>query len=56
MKNNKHIKSETEYNEVLKRIEALFDAEQGTPEADELELLVTLVESYEKEHFPIEVP
>ena len=50
------IKNETEYNEALKRIEELFDAEQGTPEADELELLVALVELYEKEHFPITVP
>ena len=32
----------------------MFDAEQGTPEADELELLVALVELYEKEKYPIE--
>ena len=53
---NKLIKNETEYKEALKRIEELFDAEQGTPEADELELLVALVELYEKENFPIEAP
>ena len=56
MKYNKLIKTETEYNDALKRIEKLFDAEQGTPEADELELLVALVELYEKEKFPIEAP
>ena len=50
------IKNETEYNEALKRIEELFDAEPGTPESDELELLVALVELYEKEHFPITAP
>ena len=49
MKYNKLIKTETEYNDALKRIEKLFDAEQGTPEADELELLVALVELYEKD-------
>ena len=56
MSYNKLLKSETDYNEALKRIEELFDAEQGTPEADELELLAALVELYEQEHFPIEAP
>ncbi len=56
MSYSKLIKTEAEYNEALKRIDELFDAEQGTPEADELELLVALVELYEKEHFPIEAP
>ena len=53
---NKLLKTESDYNEALKRIEELFDAESGTTEADELELLVALVELYEKEHFPIEAP
>ena len=35
------------------RIEALLDAEPGTPEGDELELLVSFVEVYEEEHYPI---
>lgn len=56
MSYNKRIKNETEYKKDLKRIDELFDAEQDTPEADELELLVALVELYEKEHFPIESP
>ena len=53
MSYNKLIKTEAEYNDALKRIDELFDAEQGTSEADELELLVALVELYEKEHFPM---
>ena len=56
MSYSKLLKTEEDYNEALKRIDELFDAEQGTPEADELELLVALVELYEKEHFPIEAP
>ena len=44
MSYNKLIKTESEYNSALRRIEELFDAEQETPEADELELLVALVE------------
>ncbi|HGO5291547.1 TPA: hypothetical protein ACK210_001191 [Photobacterium damselae subsp. damselae] len=46
------ILSENEYRMVLKRIEAIFDAEPDTPEGDELEKLVTWVEAYEEEHFP----
>ena len=56
MSYNKLLKTEDDYNAALKRIEKLFDAEQGTAEADELELLVALVELYEKEHFPIDAP
>ncbi|MBR4629906.1 MAG: DNA-binding protein [Treponema sp.] len=53
---NKLIKTEEDYNFAMKRIDELFDAEEGTPECDELELLVALVELYEKERFPIESP
>ena len=49
MSYNKLIKTEADYNNALKRIEQLFDAKAGTPEADELELLATLVELYEKQ-------
>lgn len=56
MSYSKLLKNEADYNEALKRIDELFDAEPGTAEADELELLVALVELYEKEHFPIEAP
>lgn len=47
------VASEQDYKRALKRIEALFDAEPGTPEGDELELLVSLVEAYEDLHHPI---
>ncbi|MBQ9205708.1 MAG: DNA-binding protein [Treponema sp.] len=52
----KLLKTEEEYTAALARIDDLFDAEQGTAEADELEFLVALVELYEKEHFPIDAP
>lgn len=48
------IKTENEYQNALKRIEELFDAEQGTPEAVELASLVAAVETYEEEHYPLE--
>lgn len=56
MSYNKLIKTEEDYNDALKRIEQLFDAKEGTPEAEELELLSTLVALYEQEHFPIDAP
>jgi HTH-type transcriptional regulator / antitoxin HigA len=52
----KLIKTETDYQEALGRIEAIFDAKPGTPEGDELELLVTLVEYYEEKAYPIGLP
>ncbi len=48
--NWKVIKLKTEYNKVLKRTMDIFQAEQGTPEADELELLLVLIKDYEDKH------
>ncbi|MCH7744271.1 MAG: hypothetical protein IIB71_16625 [Proteobacteria bacterium] len=42
------IRSEEGYNQTLKRIDHLMDAESGTPRGDELDILVMLVEVYEK--------
>jgi HTH-type transcriptional regulator/antitoxin HigA len=52
----KIIKNEAEYDQALARIDDIMDADPGTPEGDELELLVTLVELYEKVHYPIDLP
>jgi HTH-type transcriptional regulator / antitoxin HigA len=38
------------------KIEGLFDVPTGTPEFDRLEILVTLVEAYERKHEPILPP
>jgi HTH-type transcriptional regulator/antitoxin HigA len=54
--NIKPIKSEKDYQEALARVDVLFEAAAGTPESDELDVLVTLVEAYEKKHFPIPAP
>ncbi|MBR4791970.1 MAG: helix-turn-helix domain-containing protein [Treponema sp.] len=57
MKNQiKLIKTEKDYEEALKLADKLFDAEPDTPEGDILELIVTLIEIYEKEHYPIDNP
>lgn len=50
------IRSERDYERALERIEEIFDARPGTAEADELDILATLVENYEAAHHPIDPP
>ena len=50
------IRSKREYQTALKQAEALWDAPQGTPEADRLEVLTLLIEAYERKHYAIEAP
>ena len=52
----KPIKNKTEYKAALREVEALFNAPEGTPQADKLEVLVMLVERYEARHYPIPAP
>ena len=52
----KLIETEEEYNEALKRIDALFDAPLGSPEAKEADVLALLINQYEEEHFPSDEP
>jgi len=52
----KVIKTEGDHQRALARIDELMDAEPNTPEGDELELLVTLVELYEEKKYPIDIP
>ena len=54
--NIKEFKTDEDYQKALSRIEELMDAELGTPEGDELDSLVTLVEKYEDKEFPIKKP
>ena len=50
------LKSEKEYQAALAHIESLMDAAPGSPEEDELELFTLLVDQYETEHYPIDLP
>lgn len=52
----KLIKTENDYNQALERLEQIFDAKSGTKEGDELEILGILIENYENEYFPIDLP
>ena len=52
----KPIKTTRDYRQVLKEIESLMSAKANTPEGDRLDVLVTLVEAYERAHFPMDLP
>lgn len=52
----KPIKCNADYDAALTAIDSLMGAAPDTPEGDELEVLVTLVEAYEAERWPIEAP
>jgi HTH-type transcriptional regulator / antitoxin HigA len=50
------IHNEQDHDKALARIETLMDRNLTPAEGDELDVLVTLVDAYETEHFPIEAP
>ena len=54
--NIKPIRNKQDYELALKRVESLMDAEFGTEAFDELEVLTTLIESYEAKHYTIDTP
>ena len=47
------IRTAADHAQALTEIEKLWDAEVGSPEADRLEVLATLVDAYEEKHHPI---
>ncbi|RPI61263.1 MAG: transcriptional regulator, partial [Ignavibacteriales bacterium] len=49
----KVIKTKKDYEEALMRIEELFSAKANTPDGDLLDVLVTLIEAFERKHFEI---
>jgi HTH-type transcriptional regulator/antitoxin HigA len=52
----KVIKTSSQYQATLARIEEIFDVKLGTAKGDELELLLLLVETYEENAYPIDLP
>jgi len=52
----KPIKTEIDYELALNEIERLFEAAPGTSDGDRLEILTTLVEVYENQHYTIPLP
>src|SRR3989339_1229298 len=49
----KPIRSDDDLRAALKQLEQVFQAPAGSPQADEMEVLVTLIEAYEQKHYPI---
>lgn len=54
--NIKPIKTKKDYEQALERIELIFDSKKGTEQGDELEILSILIEKYEDEKYPIDLP
>lgn len=52
----KILKTKEDYEAALIRIEAIFDSKKGDDTADELELLSLLIENYENQQHPIDLP
>ena len=52
----KPVRTAQDYENALARIDALMDAAPGSPEFDELDVLVDLVELYESKHEPMGYP
>ncbi|MDP2408839.1 MAG: transcriptional regulator [Pseudolabrys sp.] len=50
------IKNQRDYRRALKDIESLMMAKRNTPEGDRLDILVTLVEAWERKHYPLDLP
>ena len=51
--NIKPIRNDVDLRAVFGRLEFVYQAQEDTPEADEMEILVTLIEAYENKHYPI---
>ena len=56
MVNVNPIRTEADYDAALARLYLVFQAEEGTPEGDERDILVDLIELYEDKHYPIGPP
>ena len=52
----KPIRTKTDYRAALKKIETLMSARAGSPEGERLDVMVTLVEAYERKHYPLDLP
>ena len=52
----KPIRNEDDYRETLDQIETLMNAQEDTSEGDQLDVLVTLVEAYERKMYPMGLP
>lgn len=52
----KPIRSEADYERSLAEVERLWGAKSGTPEGDRLDVLATLIDAWESQHYPMDPP
>jgi len=52
----KPIRTKADYRAALKDVESLMTAKANTPEGDRLDVMATLIEAYERAHFPMDLP
>jgi HTH-type transcriptional regulator/antitoxin HigA len=52
----KPIRTEADYENALSEVERLWGAKSGTPKGDRLDILATLIDAYETEHYPMDPP
>jgi HTH-type transcriptional regulator/antitoxin HigA len=52
----KPIRTKKDCERALAEVERLWGAKIGTPDGDRLDILATLIDAYEAEHFPIDPP
>ena len=52
----KPIRTKADYDEALSEVERLWGAKSGTPKGDRLDVLATLIDAYEAEHYPMGPP
>jgi HTH-type transcriptional regulator/antitoxin HigA len=54
--NIKPLHTKTDYRNALQKVERLWDAPEGSPEAEQLEVWVLLIQDYESRHYPVPDP
>jgi HTH-type transcriptional regulator / antitoxin HigA len=52
----KPIRTKRDYETALKEVERLWGAKAGTSDGDRLDVLATLIDAYEAEHYPMDPP
>lgn len=52
----KPIRTKKDHEKALKRIDELWGCKKNSPEGEEFEILLTLTEKYEDDHYPIPPP
>lgn len=56
MKNLRPIRTEADYEKALAEVECLWGSQAGTPEGDRLDIVATLIDVYETEHYLMDPP